>query len=1116
MKRKLQQQLKVMACYGLTGIFLQCLLLNVVFASDSNAQDPESIRDIMVDVSGKNMRLKEVFRSIEKQTTFEFSYDAAFVDDTERISINMIHQPLINVLTQIAKEKHMSFKRVDNTIFIKKAKEEGEVEEVVMTAIEVKGRVTSAEGGDPLPGVNVIVKDTNIGTVTDIDGNYSITVPDENNILVFSFIGFTTQAIAINGRSNIDVALTEDVQSLEEIVVVGYGTQKRANVTGAVSTVTGEDIAQRPITNTASALQGMSPGLTVKNQGGAPGEEDINVKIRGIGTLNNSNPLILVDGIEQSLGTVEPRNIESVTVLKDAASSAIYGSRAANGVILITTKRGYKIGTSVSYDNHIGWQNATFFPKATDPVSWLKLENEAYVNAGGTPKYSDTYIQNVAAGTNPLEYPFANWEDGVFNNNALQHRHSLSVSSGGEAGKIFASLNYTDTDGILQNFNNKQVTMRLNTDLYASEKLTIKTNLMYRNRNFSGPGNPARQIIQGVLHWSRNAVMRYPDGTYDLPSGYRNPHALISQGETNRDSDDIVGQVGFSYMINKAFSLEGNVTINSIGTNEIVFSDGLAGMRNYLTGDLITVSGFFATSTLQELQINKKELSQRAFLNYNENFNKHNIQAMAGYEEIYNRYKQISASRDNFFSNELRDLSAGDIANQTTGGYFQQWRLISFFSRVNYSFDDRYLLQANVRYDGSSRFGPGNKWGLFPSFSAGWRISEENFMEDNKMLNTLRLRGSWGQLGNQEIGLNRFLHTYNLGQSYQFGDVVAPGTAVTRAGNSNITWETSTMTNIGLDMGFLEDRLEVVAEYFWKYTDDILLNLPISHTIGVGAPVQNAAAVSNKGWEVAVNYHGAPKAQQGFQYSVGVNFSDVVNKIEDLKGAGPFFPDKFTVWTEGESINSLRGLKSPGLYRSQDDLNKYPATIHPNTGIGDIIYEDLNNDGEISQSLFPSGDQYIMANEDPRYEFGVRFNASYKGFDFGLFWQGVLQQQHTLDGALMEGPNWQNFIVDVLARETYHPERNPNGTWPLVTAGNTWNLQESDFWLQDTKYLRLKNFQLGYTIPQDQISSLRVYISGENLFTFTPTELFDPETPRGRSQFFPHTKIFSGGLNIRF
>lgn len=983
-------------------------------------------------------------------------------------------------------------------------------------AIIVTGRVVSSNDGEGIPGVSILLKGTTTGTVTDVNGDYQLDVGNGSGTLVISSIGFVSQEVPINGRSVINVTLAEDIQGLDEVIVVGFGTQKRANVTGAVSTLAGGDIARRPVTNAANALQGMTPGLTIQSQGGAPGSETTAIRIRGTGTLNNANPLVLVDGVEQSLHTVEPRNIESITVLKDAASAAIYGSRAANGVILITTKRGSEGGVSVTYDNHVGWQNATYFPEKADPESWMRLENEAQINAGAQPIYSETYIENVLAGTNPLEYPFANWEEGIFNYNAFQHRHSLGVSSGGNYGKVYASLNYADTDGIIQNFNNQQVTMRLNTDLNLSDKLTMITNLMYRNRDFSGPGHTAQQIVQGLLHMNRNVVMRYPDGTYDLISGQWNPHAMANQGETSRISNDVVAQAGIKYNITPDLSFEGNVTLSATDSTSSVFMDGLAGMRNYLTGELVPVSGWFATSSLSETQHNRKEWSQRAYLNYNKTLGDHNVQATVGYEEIFNKVKQFSASRDNFFSNELRDLSAGSVQNQSTGGYNQEWRLRSFFGRVNYSYKDRYQLQVNTRYDGSSRFGSGHRWGLFPSFSAGWRISEEGFMADNGLFSNMRLRGSWGQLGNQRIGLYQFLNTYNLNQGYQFGGVVVQGAAVTRAGNPFITWETATMSNIGLDLGFLDDRIEVIGEYFWKYTDDILLNLPIPRTIGVAAPVQNAAAVSNNGWELAINYHGSGRSSDGFNYTIGINFSDVINKIEDLKEAGPFFPDNFTVWTEGESINSLRGLRSPGLYLSQQDLDNYPAVINPNVGIGDIIYEDMNGDGVITQSLYPAGDQYIMGSEDPRYEFGIRFNATYKGFDFAMFWQGVLKQFHALDGALMEGPNWQNFIHEEMARETFHPERNPNGTWPIVTAGNTWNLVQADFWLQDTKYIRLKNFQLGYTIPQRAVSSLRVYISGENMLTFTPTKLFDPETPRGRSQFFPHSKIFSAGINVRF
>jgi TonB-linked SusC/RagA family outer membrane protein len=1093
----------------------------VSIAFDNHAQEVLK-RKVSLEVN--DISITQALAEIEKAANVKFVYSPAKLDLDEKVSLDVSREQLGSLLAQLLTPRSIGFKvqEGDEYIILVENEVAGALvlpskdplkEEVVL--LDISGTVTD-DAGNPIPGVNIIVKGTTKGTTTDSEGKYTLSINEDDVVLVFSFIGYAVQEVPVNGRSVIDVQLQEDVQSLDEVVVVGYGTQKRANVTGAVSTVSGDAIAQRPLTNTAAALQGTTPGLSIKHGGGAPGEENVTVRIRGVGTLNNSNPLVLVDGIEQSLSTVEPQNIESVTVLKDAASSSIYGSRAANGVILITTKRGAKSGTTVSYDVFAGIQNPTYFPEKTDPVTWLKLENEAQVNAGGTPTYSDEYIQNVAAGTNPLLFPFADWEKGIFNRNAVQQRHSLSISSGGEAGKVFASLNYSDTDGILQNFNNKQMTMRINTDLFVSKKLTLKTNLMYRNRNFNGPGHTAQQIVQGLLHTNRPIVMEYPDGTYDLVSGQWNPRAMVKHGETSRLSDEVVAQAGFAYHMNEALSLEGNVTMNSSGTDGSVFMDGLQGMRNYLTGEPIPVAGWFATSRLTETQSNSKEISQRLYLNYSKTFDKHLVEGMAGYEEIYNRFKQINASRTDFFSNELRDLSAGNTANQSTGGFSQEWRLRSFFGRVNYSFNDKYMLQANVRYDGSSRFGEGNRWGLFPSFSAGWRISEESFMRDNGVVNTMRLRASWGQLGNQNIGLYRYLDTYNLSQGYQFNETLVPGAAVTSAGNRDITWETSTMTNIGLDLGFMDDRLEVIAEYFQKYTDDILLNLPIPRTIGVSPPVQNAGAVSNKGWEIAVNYRGGASTANSFQYSVGINFSDVVNKIEDLKGAGPFFPDKFSVWTEGASINSLRGLKSPGLYMTQEDLDRYPALVHPSAGIGDIIYEDLNGDGVISQSLFPGGDQYIMANEDPRFEFGANFSASFRGFDFSMFWQGVGRQYHTMDGALIEGPNWQNFISQVMAEETFHPERNPNGSWPLVTAGNTWNLQLSDFWIQDTRYVRLKNFQLGYTIPQKVVSNLRVYISGENMITFTPTKLFDPETPRGRSQFFPHSKVLSAGLNVKF
>lgn len=1059
-------------------------------------------------------KLITVLDNIEAESEFFFLYNEKLLDTERKVSINENDQLIGVILDNLFSGTDVKYTIVDRKIILAP---EYLTESPQSQQQKITGTVTGKDG-TPLPGVNVIVTGTTTGAITDIDGKYTIQIPQGSKSLTFSFIGMEPQEISIGKLTQINVTMVESAIGLNEVVVIGYGTQKRGNITGAVSSINSKDLAKTvSVTNTATAMQGLTPGLTIQNWGGEPGRENVAIKIRGTGTLNNSNPLVLVDGIEQSLATVEPSNVESISVLKDAASSSIYGSRAANGVILITTKRGAKTGTTVTYDVNIGSQNATYFPEKADPAIWMTLENEAQTNAGGDPIWSEEYMQNVIAGTNPLKYPFANWEDGIFNYNAFQQRHALTLSSGGEQGRVFASVNYTDKDGIIKNFNNKQVTFTLNSDLYLSKKLTASMNLMYRNRHFSGPGFTAQRLVQGILHINRQMVMEYPDGTYDLLGGCWNTHAMSQTGETSSISNDIVAQGGLKYAITDDLSLEGNVTMNSIGTDGSVFNESLKGMKNYFTGQEVAVSGWFATPTLTDTQDNMREISERLHLDYKKIFGKHNIQAMAGYEEIYQHNKYLYGYRDDFFNNDLRDLNAGSNANSSNSGYNNEWKLRSYFGRADYAFDNKYLFQANLRYDGSSRFGDGHRWGLFPSFSVGWRISNENFLKDNPTISNMRLRASWGQLGNQNIGLYKYLNNYDLGEGYQFNNTLVSGAAVTTAGNPDITWETSTMTNIGLDLGFLDNRIEIVAEYFWKYTDDILLNLPIPKTIGVNAPVQNAAAVSNNGWEISATYTSPEKPDRGFQYSVSLNVSDVINKIEDLKGE-VYYPDKFSVWMEGHSMNSLRGLHSPeGIYKTQADLEKYPVKYMETCGIGDIAYEDVNKDGVISQSLSPAGDQIIMGSEDPRYEFGIRANATYKGFDFSMFWQGVGKQFHALDGALMEGAAWQNFICKTFAEETYHETRNPNGNWPKTTYGDSWNLIQSDFWLQNTKYIRLKNFQIGYTVaPKKYISSVRFYVSGENMLTFTPTKLFDPETPRGRSQYMPQLKVLSVGLSTRF
>lgn len=1004
----------------------------------------------------------------------------------------------------------------------------------------VSGSVTDAETGEVLTGVNIVIQGTTTGTTTGTDGTYSIEADEPGIVLVFSYIGYHAQTVTVQSEhfsDGLDVVLEQDVAMMDEMVVVGFGTQRRGDVTGAVSSVTAEDLESRQMPNTALALQGLSPGLSIQDQGGHPGEEDVVVRIRGTGTLNNPNPLVLIDGVEQSLATVEASNIESITVMKDAASAAIYGSRAANGVILITTKRGTGTGLTVNYGTYAGIHNQRHFPEPANKEDWMRLRNEADVNAGATPKFTDEYISNVLAGTNPLQYPFADFEGAVFRDNAIEHSHSLSLATGGETGRIYAAVNHHNTEGIMQNFDSHQTSLRVNSDLFVTDDLTVQANVLYRNRQANAPGFRAQRIIQALLHMNRDMIMEYPDGregTGDLIGGTWNAYVMSHTGETQRVHNDVVGTVGLDYQLNDAFSFQGDFTLNQTSSDESIFRENRSNMIHPVTGETVAASGWFATNTLNEGRYKRQELSQRAFINFDQSLSVHNLSGVAGYEEVYTRATQVSAARANFFNDDLRSLGAGDSGNQqtcsqfhdpgefTSGCFNDAWRVRSFFSRLNYSYDDRYSFQVNVRYDGSSRFAEDNRWGFFPSFSASWRISSERFMQDIDLLSNLRLRASWGQLGNERmdenerIGLYSYLNSYNLGLSYQFGDDVVPAAAVTAAGNPDISWETTTMRNIGLDLGFLDDRIEVIAEYFWNYTSDILLQLPIPPTVGLSAPFQNAAEVSNKGWELELNYRSFP-SQSGFQWSVGVNLSDVTNKIEDLQGLGPFYPDGFTVWTEGESLSALRGYRSPGLYRTQEDLNAYPVRFSPDVGIGDWIFEDVDGDGSLSTALYPDGDHIVIADEDPRYEFGINFSMAYRGFDFTMFWQGVLQQYHLLDGALIEGPNNQNFIHQTMVEERFHRELNPNGTWPRVMVGSQdWNRRANENWIEDTKYARLKNIEIGYTITQPWVQNLRVFVSGRDLLTITPTDLFDPELPRGRNQFYPHTKAVTAGVNVTF
>ncbi|GAA4299880.1 TonB-dependent receptor [Compostibacter hankyongensis] len=1098
------------------GIFFAALLLSLTSLVQAKAARGQDALEKKVSVSLHDVLLKDALHRVAETAGVNIVFTGNAWFNTARVSLTAKEKPLRQVLSSLLAAYPLTYKAAGNNIIIRQRTEPPAPKNITRPAPEkqVQGQVTD-EKGTPLPGVTVKLQDGNAGAVTDASGRYTLTVPDDNAVLSFSYIGYNPRTEVVGSRREINITLKESTGGLNEVVVVGYGTQKKSDLTVAVSTIAPTKLTQRHASNLTTALQGLAPGVTVWDKGGEPGGSNNAFNIRGVTTLNSSTPLMIVDGVEQSAYDLNPDDIASVSVLKDAASTAIYGSRAANGVILITTKRGKKGEVRVNYSGWMDFQNLSTVPKHIDTRSYLELQNLAYENRGSDPLYSDEDIQHYVSGDDRLKYPLPNdWFNQLIRKNAPWQNHSIDISGGGEKLTTFLSLRYMDQQGVFPNHDMQRYQLRMNNDIRIADNFSVNADLKVRRQNRNRTNMD--QLYHWMIHGSQLAVPRYPDGTYGLSKQGNNPLAYADPnivGGTKFTDDNAVINLqanwdivkGLHFMTQYAFEINRVDTLMNTPTYEI---------RDYWNKDVVLKS-----NDVNQLKDGRQEDLQKTWnstLSYDFLRDKHAVNLLAGYSEIAYRLTGLHAIGKKLYNNDLQDIEQSEPDSRLIGNKYADWGLRSVFGRVNYNYAERYILEFNMRYDGSSRFPPGNRYTFFPSVSGAWRISEEKFWDPLKdIADQVKIRGSWGKNGNQNINdLYTYFDRLKVANYYAFNDVPVTGVLQNELTVNDLHWEITTQTDIGLDLSFLQGKLNASFDWYKKLTSGILQELPIPGVIGLQPVATNAGKVQNTGWELQLN-HQNDIGQ--LHYDVTVNFSDVKNKILDLSGAGPYFSQEKDRYIRmvGQPIDALWGYKTDGLI-TQEDLDKGYPLLYPDTKVGDIKYVDTNDDGKLT-----ADDKTILGSTIPRWTYSANINLSWKNFDLNLFLQGVGQQNMMLWGAFIENGSWEGFMLDI-GKDYWTPE-NTDARFPRPEKSSNRDTEPSSWWTLNASYLRLKNLQLGYTFPKTltqkiRIHNLRVYVGGTNLLTFSGLKKWgmDAETPSGRDAIYPPLKTYTVGLNLGF
>lgn len=968
-------------------------------------------------------------------------------------------------------------------------------------AITVSGTVTAE--GEPLIGVTVQVVGSTAGAVTDLDGNYSIQA-GSNARLTFSYIGYKKQEVNVGGHSRINVVMMADNFSLSDVVVVGYGSQKKINLTGAVASISSEELKNRPIANVLEGLQGTSPGLIIQEGSSTPGTVP-SMNVRGLNTMNSNDPLVIIDGIEGSLGNLNPADIDQVSVLKDASSTAIYGSRASNGVILVTTKKGQEGKAEVSYDFNYGIQRPTSLPDVADSWIYAELYNEAAVNSGRATKFTPEQIQgfrNVG--------PNVTWIEQLYRKNSPMSSHNVSLTGGSKNITYLASLGYVDQSSMFKgpDYGYQRYNARLNVSNQISKRLKLDFTTQFARNNIKEHAYWTDWIIEQANRMPPIYNIKNEDGTYNYPSG-SNSNSLqrLEQGGFRKNqNDELIGTVKAEYQV-----IDGLKLIASTGVR--LWNNNMHEKRNAFegTGD--------SENHIAEQNYQSRNITSNILATYTKRFGKHDLSALIGYSYEGFKEKQFGTTRiteDSKYDVFVGGLSGDKVSNS---GFRNAWSMYSGFARLSYNYDEKYLFEFNIRDDYSSYFAKGNRSGIFPSVSAGWRVSEEKFWEPLKTyIPSLKLRASYGAVGNNRIGLYQYMRTVQTTQGISFGDKLAP-TASFSSANPDIKWETTRMADFGFDLGLLSNDLRISFDAFDNRTSNILVNLPVPGLYGNGAPIQNAGKVDTKGWELSVSYDFKTGSMT---HHFSGNIADSRNKVLDTRGAEIIGGgDVNTIIKEGYPLYSYYAYRSDGFFQNEEECQAGPHLDGITPKPGDIRYLDKDGDNIIKAD----NDRFIVGNDFPRYTFGFSYGAEYKGFYASMMWQGVGKRSRWMRGESVEAfhNNNEGPLLD------FHVDRwtstNPDATYPRLTMGSESanNAAKSDFWIMDAKYLRLKNIQIGYVFPKSWIGKLglkelRVYVSGQNLLTFSKMKGgWDPEyNADGSGRAYPVSKVYSFGLNVKF